>query len=513
MKGEITETTGTAKEHRDRLLALTQREEVQEIIRNAADDEPVVKVMSGRNEYEYVASGLRIILRTGDLARLGISSKAALRRMRIEPATRAKLVKAVSDIIKGTRAVANAYSSASTPHLFLSAADVGFTPRLRLGGNQVYSASDRSLLAALKGSGLYKKSEKFQNRSVRIALLNAAGLASVAGFKSELQRELKQLGFDSEFVGNERSSDTSRAAMEHAIDGIWRDNPDILLAIVPEEPAEDEEDTSVYLNLKSLTVNRGLASQVVYASTLDKRYAMANIVLGVLGKIGNIPFVLAEPLPYADLVVGIDIARERKRRLAGSINATAIARIYFTNGEFVRYVIHDAPLEGETIPQSILQSLFPVSEFNGKRVVIHRDGYFRGAEKQALRSWAQKISATFQLAEVIKSGAPRLYVSGVNGIEQPPKGSVFKLSNTEAFMVSSLPPFADATPQPLHIRTDPPFSVEQAIHSVLSLTLLHYGSLREPRLPVTIHYSDKIAHLALRGIKPKDLEGSVPFWL
>ncbi|WP_155818163.1 hypothetical protein [Anaerolinea thermophila] len=86
-------------------------------------------------------------------------------------------------------------------------------------------------------------------------------------------------------------------------------------------------------------------------------------------------------------------------------------------------------------------------------------------------------------------------------------------SNTEAFLVSSLPPFKGSTPRPLQIRTEPSFRIENAIHSVLSLTLLHYGSVREPRLPVTIHYSDKIAELSLLGIKPKDLEGDLPFWL
>jgi len=75
------------------------------------------------------------------------------------------------------------------------------------------------------------------------------------------------------------------------------------------------------------------------------------------------------------------------------------------------------------------------------------------------------------------------------------------------------PPFWDATPRPLRILAEPPFPLEHALHSVLSLTLLHYGSLRPPRLPITIHYSDKIAHMPLRGIKPKELEGSVPYWL
>jgi argonaute-like protein implicated in RNA metabolism and viral defense len=244
-----------------------------------------------------------------------------------------------------------------------------------------------------------------------------------------------------------------------------------------------------------------------------KPYAIANIVLGVLGKTGNTPFVLADPLPYANLVVGIDIARERKRSLAGTINATAMARIYFDNGQFLQYVIHDSPLEGETVPEHVLQALFPSSIFRGKQVVIHRDGYFRGGEKEDLSSWSQKIGATFHLVEVIKTGAPRLYAMHEGHFQQPAKSSAFKLSNNEAFMISSLPPFTNATPQPLRIRTEGGFPVEQGIHSVLSLTLVHHGSLRPPRLPVDIHYSDKIAYLALRGIKPRDLEGNIPYWL
>ncbi len=41
----------------------------------------------------------------------------------------------------------------------------------------------------------------------------------------------------------------------------------------------------------------------------------------------------------------------------------------------------------------------------------------------------------------------------------------------------------------------------------------NHGSLLQPRLPVTVHYSDKIANLALQGIKPNALEGDRPYWL
>src|SRR5207244_10901918 len=105
-------------------------------------------------------------------------------------------------------------------------------------------------------------------------------------------------------------------------------------------------------------------------------------------------------------------------------------------------------------------------------------------------------NATFHLIEVIKSGTPRIYADRGGEIAQPPKGTALQLSETEAFLVSSLPPFADATPQPLHLRTDGSLPISPAIHSVLAMTLLHYGSLRPPTLPVTIHYSDRIAYLA-----------------
>ncbi len=199
--------------------------------------------------------------------------------------------------------------------------------------------------------------------------------------------------------------------------------------------------------------------------------------------------------------------------MAGSLNATAVARIYLGDGQLLRYVIHDSPIEGETIPRRVMEGLFPEIDFKGKRVVLPRDGYFRGDEKRVLRNWGESIDAQFHLVEVIKTGTPRMYRSQNSTTGQPLKGTLFRLNDREGFLVSSLPPFKDATPQPLRIRTDYPFTIEEAAHSVLSLTLLHYGSTRSPRLPVSIHYSDRIAYLALRGIKPRDLEGTIPYWL
>jgi hypothetical protein len=512
MKGEITEIGGKVLEHRKRLLAITSRNEMQEIIANAGDDEPVITVLSGRSQYDYVASALRIVVRIEDFTRFGIDSKRALKALRIEPGIRFGLVDDVSQLARKKGWILGACTSVDRQTLFGNL-NITKKRKLRFGGGNICQYDERTLLSNLHKYGLFKISEDLQNGpKIRIGLVNSLGSLRIERFLRTMEEELDRLGFKIVLVGEEDIPSPSRSELERSIGSLSKSNPNVILAFFREEGDEDDEWGS-YNNFKSITIGQGMPSQVVYEQTIDNPYAMANILLGILGKTGNIPFVLSEPLEYADLVVGIDIARRRKERLSGSMNATAIARIYFNNGEFLRYVIHDAPLEGETVPESVLQRLFPMDDFKGKRVVIHRDGFFRGDEKRSLKEWAGRIGAEFHLVEVIKSGTPRLYASSAGKIVRPLKGSWLRLSNTEAFLVSSLPPFTDATPQPIHLRTEAPLTIDIAIDSVLSLTLLHYGSLRPPRLPVTIHYSDKIAYLALKGIKPKELEGKIPYWL
>jgi argonaute-like protein implicated in RNA metabolism and viral defense len=338
-------------------------------------------------------------------------------------------------------------------------------------------------------------------------------------FSQNIKDIFHKIGFDIGFkISKTTIQNFFRVELEKAVRDAQTKNPHLLLCILPDRLGNQEEP---YELLKSITINNDLPSQCIYESTLKNQYALGNMVLGILGKTGNIPFVLADPLPFTDFIVGLDVAREKKKDLPGSINTTAIARIYCNDGDLVKYTINDTAIEGETIPDKVLEALFPYHHFAGKHVVIHRDGLFRGNEKAALQQRAVQLGATFYLVEIIKNDAPRLYCQSEkhksdenpHGIIQPAKGTIFKISETEAFLVSSLPPFQNSTPQPLHLRSDTSLGIDKAIKSVLALTLLHYGSLRPPRLPVSIHYSDKIGYLALRGIRPNNSQGQIPFWL
>lgn len=510
-KGEVIEIVGPLSEHRKRLLKLTQRAEMQKIIEKAPNDELIVKVDGLREQYDYPTSALQIILRIQDMKRFKINSQNMSQALRIKPSLRADLIKKISHVAKTKNLIDDPFNSKDYPNFFLKTNDIQYQPQLTFGRGTI-NYNQKNLLTNLKKLGIYKRSNKFDKDAIKIGIINSIEEKDILSFKKELEKELQHLNFNIAYVSEEKINSPHRYELENALNKLLLYNPNLILIFLPDEDLE--EDLSSYFHIKSLTIAQDIASQVVYKSTLKKTSsALANIVLGILSKVGNIPFILGQPLSYADLVVGIDIAREKKKRLSGSINATATARIYFNNGEFLRYVIHDAPLEGETIPKHVLQSLFPVNEFKGKRVIIHRDGFFRGEEKHVLKEWAKQISSTFHLVEIIKTGVPRLYLWDKQSTLQPPKGSAFVLNDNEAFLISTLPPFKNATPQPLRVRCESDFSIKEALHSVLSLTLLHYGSVFPPRLPVTIHYSDQLAALAVKGIKPKNLVGDIPYWL
>jgi len=131
----------------------------------------------------------------------------------------------------------------------------------------------------------------------------------------------------------------------------------------------------------------------------------------------------------------------------------------------------------------------------------------RQAQRDALRALGSRedeLNATFYPVEVIRAGVPRIYAFSAGKIDPPHWGSVFRLSETESFVQSS-----DTTIQPLHIRSEPQLSIEAATHSVLMFTLLHYGALKVPKLPITVHNADALENAFSRAAA-RELASDVP---
>jgi len=515
-KGEVVAIEGRLATLRENLLYRTTRPEMRELLSEAPDDAWVVKVKREYNRgYDYVSTALQLIVRNQDFKRLQINGQSALLALQIPPKQRSRMVESIARILRRRGWIGErVYSTSWSKGNFISPQTIDFPPQAKLGDQFVCDCDTRTILRALKTHPPYRVADAIeQSGYLRVGVINFIGdHPDIPTYLADIRDRLMECHFAVKFTSAQRPDSGSVYAIEQAVDQLCIDKPHILIALMPGSAADDDHDNSLYHRFKALVVGRDIPSQVIFESTLGNRYAIDNIVLGIMGKTGNSPYVLSKPLPYADIVVGIDIARGRTTRRSGSISMAAIARIYLANGDLLRYTLHDAPLEGEILPKPIIHRLLPARDFAGKRVIVHRDGPFRGYERQDLQAWGDEIGASFFLVEIIKSGTPRLYMAKNGSIEKPPQGTLFKLNDQEGFVVTTTA-HKRSTPRPLTIRTDGSLSVEDAAHAVLSMTMLHYGSLRPPRLPVTIHYSDRIGYLALRGIKPKSLEGTTPFWL
>ena len=238
---------------------------------------------------------------------------------------------------------------------------------------------------------------------------------------------------------------------------------------------------------------------------------------GILAKLGNLPFILAEPLSIADYFIGLDISRRSKKNGKGSINACASVRLYGTRGEFIRYQIaSDSLTEGEEIPGTILQDFLPIKDFRNKKVLVYRDGLFRGDEIKNLVAWGQAINSEFIFVECAKSQIPRLHNVSNQKLQHPTRGLVMFLSPREAIVVTTQVPPKIGLPRPLRLRVREEgvsVDIRTLVDTTLKLTLLHHGSLKDPRLPIPLFGADRIAYRRLQGIYPGELEGNKQFWL
>lgn len=390
-----------------------------------------------------------------------------------------------------------------------------------------FKGVQKEILKGLTKSGVYRRHTDLGERPINIVVLKLCN-QKVGSFLKATEDRLKAYGFDNQVVepitlqvSNLDGAD-ARVLLEKEIDRIagFGIPIDIVLVFLPESDrhADKEDGGSLYQAAYSHLLRRKIASQVIYSDTLEKDHShiLNQVIPGVLAKMGNLPFILAEPLEIADYFIGLDISRASKKHLAGTMNACASIRLYNRQGEFIRYRIEDSLIEGEEIPQRLLENLLPASELENKTVLIYRDGRFCGQEVSHLLKRAKAISANFILVESRKSGAPRLYGLSNKSLIAPEVGLALKLSPHDAILVTTKVPPSIGVPRPIRLtirKEGYSASIESVLETTLKLTLLHHGSLNPPRVPMPIYGADRMAYLKLNGIYPSVLEGDRQFWL
>lgn len=265
MKGEIKSITGRLADHRKRLLSFNPKKEMQDIIKNSPDNEPVFHILSRHNEYDYTASALKLIVKTSytpDILNiLNINLKDILKNLQIEPEKRVKILSSITKVIKGEHIIEDPYRTTKHPELFLNTVSYE-SPKICLGKGQVMKYDEKKILYSLYNYGLYKRSSVFDNTHLSIGIVNTLKKDDIKEFLSQLSEGLGKLKFKIKFVNEEKVKEVTRLELEKAVQNMEKHKPDIILGILPEQII-DEEDDDLYEIFKSLTVNHGIASQVV----------------------------------------------------------------------------------------------------------------------------------------------------------------------------------------------------------------------------------------------------------
>ncbi|MEH2370919.1 Piwi domain-containing protein [Nostoc sp.] len=524
--------------HKQKLIEQAKNEISKKALQDDLSNKLLVAVKFGKGKklYDYGMAALRPCVTSKTASKFGVNWGELLKQTKILYKERTKLLATYKE--EAENALNNygfelgiSINSRHYPELFWQP-QVPIEDTSLLFGNGVISAQSKILTGLFRG-GVYRRHNKFSDpsRPIRITVVNLCEVG-LDDFIQKLQERLKSYKFESLFVTKSISlknlSDTqARAKVEEVVNELIEVPPEIVLAFLPQSDrnADEEDGGSLYHKIYDLLLRRQIASQMIYQDTLKNpdyyKNILNQVVPGILAKLGNLPFVLAEPLEIADCFIGLDISRESKTKLSGTMNACASMRLYGKQGEFIRYLLKDTLIQGEEIPKQFLEGLLPRKEFEGKTVLIYRDGPFRGQEVANLLEWAEAIGCKLILVECRKSNIPRLYNLVNKTIAAPEKGLALRISSTEAVLVTTQVTEKMGLAYPLRLTVitgnhpaliSPP--IEQVVETTLKLTLLYYGALKMPRLPMPIYGAHKMAKLRLKGIYPSSmLEGDRQFWL
>jgi hypothetical protein len=389
--GTVVNVYGRLEDEANRLRIATKNEMMKKLITKnikTHPDQPIVQVKFSKSgkTYDYIMDALKPIIRSDTIFKNGELSEISS-MFKIKPDIRYKLIIEVYDIIQKSGLFTANIDSISNNNVFDTLEEWYWQPSIKVGNNATVQYQPY-FISLLNKHGLYFINKKFEDNKLKILIVNASGLI-IDDYLQSLEAKFNQLKIDIDIVKILNKS------FDDAIECINNYNFDILLFI-----GEYNFTDYLYFNYKSKLLQKNIQSQFLKYDTVKNQlqYSPSNVVLGILGKTGNIPFILNNE-KYADYIVGIDISREKKKNNAGTRNVAAMTRIYSYDGTMVKYRIISDSVEGETIPEQTLYKIYMDDELKNKEVIFHRDGQFRGNETKILNEIANKfINENFKVS-------------------------------------------------------------------------------------------------------------------
>lgn len=276
---------------------------------------------------------------------------------------------------------------------------------------------------------------------------------------------------------------------------------DIVIALVP----DGRDDDGPYNPFKMIWAKANIPSQMISVKTAElflnepkdkntSKYYLHNIVLGILGKTGGIPWIVKNMPGNVDCFVGLDVATVMR-----GIHYPACSVVFDKYGKLLGYYKPVTPQAGEKITTKILQDIFDQVIFSyedvygesPKSIVIHRDG-FSNEDDEWYEHYFGAKGIEYSIIEVRKNNHTKLLMIEDEQVKNPDIGYCI-FNDEKGYLVTTNLGKKKGSPNPLLIEKKcGNISMSHILTQILYLSQLHVGSTHKLRLPITTGYADKI---------------------
>ncbi|MBC8098115.1 MAG: hypothetical protein H7Y11_01615, partial [Armatimonadetes bacterium] len=266
LAGEVVKIMGTVGERRDALLRKTRRDALRHTLLAAAADDWSVRFKSGGKRYELPAAALEILIRPSDLARFGLDERLTAPALRPDPPTRSKYIRALAEVAREAGILGRALSAREHPDLYSIPA---FEPYLRFAKNRSRPHNPAKLPLDFIQCGAYHLREAFTAQPIKVGVVNTLAF-KIEDFVEALQRQLtRSFDFKIEVIRERKVRVLSLENVEAALRVMEKEQPDLILAFLPDANPTQPDTADLPAFVKSLSLGRGIPAHVLAQTTLD----------------------------------------------------------------------------------------------------------------------------------------------------------------------------------------------------------------------------------------------------
>jgi Piwi domain len=310
--------------------------------------------------------------------------------------------------------------------------------------------------------------------------------------------------------------------------------PDAAIVVIRDEDALLPDDRSPYLFAKAALLMGGVPVQEIRLSTATRepvglQYVLQNVGVALYAKMNGIPWTVDHDLTIADeIVIGIGTAEMTKSRFTARQRVVGVTTVFRGDGNYLLgHLSRECSYAEypEVLRQSTTEVLKEIKIRNGwqpgdiVRVVVHsprppRDVDAAKVIADALAAVGSEQEVEFAFVQVshdhpfiLFDERERGYRAGplLKGIMAPARGTIIQTTGRSRLLSTVGPQLVKRAglplPRPLQIHlhrastfTDMVYLTEQ----VLKFTSLTWRSTMPAAEPVSIYYSELIAHLLAR---------------